>query len=307
MSTTPANEPACKGTQDREIDLVIEGRPRGVDSMTVARLLPSPKRRMIGPFIFVDHMGPVTLPPEVGFDVRPHPHIGLSTITYFFAGENVHRDSLGNVRTNRPGDVNLMTAGGGIVHSERAAPAFRASGGEMHGLQIWVALPESLEDAPPSFEHHPEATLPNISPAPGVTGRVLFGAAFGAQSPIKHPSTPLLVELRFEAGASLEIPSDIDERGVLVIEGALQNGTETLATNQLGVLCSQRRPAMTASEPTHAVLLGGAAHPPRFIEWNFVASSRERIERARDRWKAREFPAIPGDDKEFIPWPENLR
>src|SRR5438067_2435871 len=307
MSTTPANEPGCIDKQDRAIDLVIEGRPRGVDSITVARLLPSPKRRMVGPFIFVDHMGPVTIPPGVGFDVRPHPHIGLSTVTYFFAVENVHRDSLGNERTNRPGDVNVMTAGAGIVHSERAAPACRESGGLMHGVQIWVALPDAHEDDAPRFEHHPEATLPAIAPAPGVSGRVLLGAAFGAQSPIGHPSMPVLVELRLEAGASVEIPVDVAERGVLVIDGVLSVGAETLSTNQLGVLCGERPTAISASTKTHALFLGGPPHPQRFIEWNFVASSRERIELARDRWKARQFPAIPTDDQEFIPWPENLR
>jgi hypothetical protein len=307
MSTTPANEPGCLDARDRVIDLVIEGRPRDVGTITVARLLPSPRRRMVGPFIFVDHMGPVSIPPGVGFDVRPHPHIGLSTVTYFFAGENVHRDSLGNERTNRPGDVNLMTAGGGIVHSERAAGAFRASGGKMHGLQIWLALPEANEDDAPSFEHHPEATLPAVGPARGVSGRVLLGAAFGARSPIQHPSAPVLVELRLEAGSSVALPSDVAERGVLVIEGALRVGAETLSTNQLGVLCGERPTSIEATAATHAMLLGGPAHPPRFIEWNFVASSRERIERARDRWKARQFPAIPTDDEEFIPWPENLR
>jgi redox-sensitive bicupin YhaK (pirin superfamily) len=306
MSTTIANEPSCLDGQDRVLDLVIEGRPRDVGTITVARLLPSPKRRMVGPFIFIDHMGPVSIPPGVGFDIRPHPHIGLSTVTYFFAGENVHRDSLGNERTNRPGDVNLMTAGGGIVHSERAAPAFRASGGKMHGLQIWVALPDANEDDPPSFEHHPEATLPTIAPAPGVSGRVLLGAAFGARSPIRPPSAPVLVELRLEAGSAVDVPTELAERGVLVVDGALRVGSETLATNQLGVLRNGAT-SIEATAATHAMLLGGPPHPPRFIEWNFVASSRERIERARDRWKAREFPVIPTDDQEFIPWPETLR
>ena len=288
---------------ERALELVIEGRARGVGSITVARLLPSPRRHMVGPFIFIDHMGPVEIPPGVGFDVRPHPHIGLSTVTYFFAGENVHRDSLGNERVNRPGDVNLMTAGGGIVHSERAAPAFRAAGGKMHGVQIWLALPDANEDEPPTFEHHPEATLPAIAPAPGATGRLLLGAAFGARSPIRHPSGPLLVELRLEAGAEVEVPGDVAERGVFVVEGALRAGSETLSTNQLGVLSGQPV-SLAATAPTHVMLLGGPAHPPRFIEWNFVASSRERIASARDRWKARQFPAIPTDDQEFIPWPE---
>jgi redox-sensitive bicupin YhaK (pirin superfamily) len=303
MSTTVANEPSCLDSQDRVLDLVIEGRPRDVGTITVARLLPSPKRRMVGPFIFVDHMGPVSIAPGVGFDIRPHPHIGLSTVTYFFAGENVHRDSLGNERTNRPGEVNLMTAGGGIVHSERAAPAFRASGGMMHGLQIWVALPDANEDDPPSFEHHPEATLPAIAPGPGVSGSVLLGAAFGARSPIRHPSAPVLVELRLEAGSTVELPSDVAERAVLVVNGALRVGSETLSSDRLGVLRSGST-SIEATAATHAMLLGGSPHPPRFIEWNFVASSRERIERARDRWKAREFPVIPTDDQEFIPWPE---
>jgi len=317
MSTLPANEPTCVDPDDpadpahaRGVELVIEGRPRDVGSIVVARILPSPRRRMVGPFVFLDHMGPVVLAPGVGFDVRPHPHIGLSTVTYFLAGENVHRDSLGTVQANRPGDINLMTAGRGVVHSERADPAFRAAGGEMHGVQIWLALPDDHEDDPPSFEHHPEATLPAIAPAPGVTGRVLLGAAFGARSPVRHPSAPLLVDLRLDGGAGLELPAELADdapaRAVFVIDGALEVGGETLAVNQLGVLCG-RSAEVSASGPTRAMLLGGPPLPPRFIEWNFVASSRERIEQARDRWKARQFPVIPTDDQEFIPWPELLR
>lgn len=314
MSTLPANDPHCGDPADpaagRPIDLVIEGRPRDVGTIVVARILPSPKRRMVGPFTFLDHMGPIVLAPGVGFDVRPHPHIGLSTVTYFLAGENVHRDSLGTVQVNRPGDVNLMTAGRGVVHSERADPAFRATGGQMHGVQLWLALPDANEDDPPSFEHHPEATLPAIAPAPGATGRVLLGAAFGARSPIRHPSDPLLVDLRLDAGRpialSIEPGADVPERALFVIDGALELGGETLVTNQLGVLCS-RSVQVTATAPTRALLLGGPAMPPRFMEWNFVASSRERIERASDRWKARQFPAIPTDDQEFIPWPDLLR
>src|SRR5689334_22571753 len=197
MSTLPANEPSCADRADaRAVDLVIEGRPRGVGTITVARLLPSPRRHMVGPFIFVDHMGPVELPPGVGFDVRPHPHIGLSTVTYFLAGENVHRDSLGTVQINRAHDLNIMTAGRGVVHSERAEPGFRASGGLMHGVQIWLALPDAHEDDAPSFEHHPAATLPAVAPGGGVRGRVLIGGLFGATSPVRHPSEPLLVDLQ---------------------------------------------------------------------------------------------------------------
>ncbi|HEY1557642.1 MAG TPA: pirin family protein [Kofleriaceae bacterium] len=308
MSTLPANEPKCLDPHDDHvIDLVIEARPRDLGTVTVARVLPSPKRRMVGPFIFADHMGPLVLAPGVGFDVRPHPHIGLSTVTYFFAGENVHRDSLGNVQVNRPGDVNLMTAGRGIVHSERAEPAFRAAGGEMHAVQIWLALTDAHEDDAPSFEHHAEATLPAIAPAPGVRGRVLLGAAFDAISPIRHPSEPMLVELRFDAGASLELPADAAERGLFVIDGTLRVGGDVLAANHLAVLCAGKSARATAGAPARAMWLGGPPPGPRYIEWNFVASSPERIERARDAWKARQFPAIPTDDQEFIPWPENLR
>ena len=338
MSTLPTLDPACVDPAgDPAVDLVIAGRPRGVGSLPVARLLPAAKHRMVGPFIFLDHMGPVVLEPGVGFDVRPHPHIGLSTVTYLFAGENVHRDSLGTVQVNRPGDLNLMTAGRGIVHSERADAGFRTAGGAMHGVQIWLALPDAHEDDEPSFEHHPEATLPAIAPSPGVTGRVLFGAAFGARSPIRHPSEPVLVDLELDAGATVELPADIAERAVFVISGELaisrshsvrdstaddrptddrhaddrdtddRHADDRLTGDQLAVLHTGRPAVLVAHAATRALLLGGAQLGPRLIEWNFVASSRARLDRARDAWKAQQFPKIPGDDNEFIPWPEDHR
>ena len=304
MSTLPANEPSCADPADaRAVDLVIEGRPRGVGSTTVARLLPSPRRHMVGPFIFLDHLGPVELAPGVGFDVRPHPHIGLSTVTYFLAGANVHRDSLGTVQVNRPGDVNLMTAGRGVVHSERAEPAFRASGGAMHGVQIWLALPDAHEDDAPSFEHHPQATLPAIAPGPGARGRVLIGAAFGARSPIRHPSDPLLVDLELDDGAALDLPAAAAERAVFVISGELCIGPDTLEADRLAVLGGSAPVHATARAGTRCLLIGGPPVGPRLIEWNFVASSRERLDRARVAWQERRFPVIPTDDQEFIPWP----
>jgi redox-sensitive bicupin YhaK (pirin superfamily) len=304
MSTLPANEPACVDAEHgRSVDLIVEARPREVGTITVARVLPSPRRRMVGPFVFLDHMGPVELAPGVGFDVRPHPHIGLSTVTYFLAGENVHRDSLGNVQTNRPGDVNVMTAGRGVVHSERADAKFRESGGLMHGLQIWLGLPTEHENDAPSFEHHPKATLPAIAPAAGVRGRVLIGSAFGATSPIRHPSAPVLVDLELDAGAEVALAFEADERALFVVDGELDVGGEALATNRLAVVCAGKTAQVKAKAATRALALGGAAIGPRFIEWNFVSSQRETIERARDAWKAREFPLIPGDDQEFIPWP----
>jgi redox-sensitive bicupin YhaK (pirin superfamily) len=305
MTTLPTDEPRCVDPADAHaIDLVIEGRPRDVGTTTVARVLPSPQRHMVGPFAFLDHLGPVTLAPGVGFDVRPHPHIGLSTVTYFLAGANVHRDSLGTVQTNRPGDLNLMTAGRGIVHSERADPAFRAAGGAMHAVQIWLALPDAHEDDAPSFEHHPAATLPVITPADGVRGRVLLGAAFGARSPVRHPSDPLLVDLELAAGAALEIPGDAAERAVFVIEGELRVADHVLPADRLAVLSAGRQVHVAAAVATRALVLGGPPLGPRFIEWNFVSSSRDKIDRARDAWKARQFPTIPTDDVEFIPWPE---
>jgi redox-sensitive bicupin YhaK (pirin superfamily) len=294
-----------------EIDAVIEGQARPVGTMTVARLLPNLRRRAVGPFVFLDHMGPVTLDPGVGFDVRPHPHIGLSTVTYFFAGENVHRDSLGTVQINRPGDLNLMTAGRGIVHSERADPAFRAAGGLMHGVQIWLGLPLASEDDPPSFHHHPESTLPAIAPAPGVRGHVLLGAAFGARSPVEHPSRPRLVDLQLDAGAAVDVPAlDGDARAVLVIEGVIAIGGVTYAHDHLVVLGVDAAARVEATgAPARVLVLGGPAldGEPRQLDWNFVASSRERIDRARDAWQARTFPTIPGDDVEWIPYPDHPR
>ena len=286
------------------IDIVIEAKPRPVESLTVARVLPALRRRTVGPFVFLDHMGPRELAPGVGFDVRPHPHIGLSTVTYFFAGENVHRDSLGTVRTNRPGDVNVMTAGAGIAHSERADPELRARGGLMHGVQIWLGLPLAHEDDPPSFEHHPQETLPAITPAAGARGRVLLGVAFGARSPIAHPSAPLLVDLELDDGARVELP-DAPERAVLVIDGELALGDAVLARDHLAVVTPGAAAALRARGAARALVLGG---PPldgaRHLDWNFVSSSTEKLAAARARWQARAFPTIPGDDVEWIPYPE---
>ncbi len=303
VSDVPANDPACLETQRPAVDLVIQGRPRDLGTVVVSRILPAARRRMVGPFVFLDHMGPVELAPGVGFDVRPHPHIGLSTVTYFLAGTNVHRDNLGTVQVNRPFDLNLMTAGRGVVHSERAEPGFRATGGVMHGLQIWLALPDAHEDDEPSFEHHPASTLPAIAPGPGVRGRVLLGAAFGATSPVVHPSEPWLIDLELDPGARVEVPVGPPERGVLVVEGQLDVAGEVLGRDHLAVLGAGAAP-LVAIEPTRALVLGGPSPGPRLLEWNFVASTRERIDRARDAWRRQAFPKIPTDADEFIPLPD---
>lgn len=284
------------------VDLVIEGRARGVGTFTVSRLLPYAKRRMIGPFVFLDHMGPITQAPGEGHDVLPHPHIGLSTLTYYLAGANVHRDSIGTVQVNRPGDVNLMTAGRGVVHSERADPETRARGGVMHGVQIWLALPEANEEDAPSFAHHPQATLPEIAPGPGVRGRVLAGTAYGATSPLAHPSAPLLIDLALDAGARVAVP-EAAERGVFVISGTVRIGDVVVGADQLAVLTSEAQDLVAEAE-ARLLVLGGPAMTPRFLDWNFCASSRDRLVRARDDWKARRFPDIPTDHDEFVPYPE---
>jgi redox-sensitive bicupin YhaK (pirin superfamily) len=308
MSEQPAHEPDRQDASAPAVELVVEGRPRDLGTIIVARILPAPRRRMVGPFIFVDHMGPVELPPGVGFDVRPHPHIGLSTVTYFLAGENVHRDSLGTVQINRAHDLNIMTAGRGVVHSERAEPGFRASGGLMHGVQIWLALTDAHEDDAPSFAHHPAATLPSVAPGDGVRGRVLLGSLFGATSPVRHPSEPLLVDLQLDPEAKVDVPADaVPERGVFVMEGEIEIAGERLATDQLAVLSAGVRAAITAGEqPARVMLIGGPPIGHRLIEWNFVASTRERLDAARDAWRARQFPKIPGDAEEFIPFPDTL-
>ena len=302
MSNVSANDPDRVEARAAVVELVIEGRPRDVGTMVVSRILPAARRRMVGPFVFLDHMGPVELAPGVGFDVLPHPHIGLSTVTYFLAGENVHRDSLGTVQVNRPHDVNIMTAGKGVVHSERADPVFREAGGSMHGVQIWLALPDAHEDDEPSFEHHPAATLPEILGG-AVRGRVLIGSAFGATSPIRHPSAPLLVDLELDASAELELPADTIERAVFVIEGELELAGETRAANHLAVLVPGATVHLRAVAPSRVMLIGGVPIGPRLIEWNFVASTRARLDAARDAWRAQEFPKIPTDADEYVPFP----
>jgi hypothetical protein len=273
------------------IDLVIDGRRRDIGGLGVDRLLPSPRRRMIGPFVFLDHMGPTT---HVG-DILPHPHIGLSTVTYLVEGETVHRDSLGTTQLVRPGDLNVMTAGRGVVHSERHDP--ESPPATFHGVTIWLALPEAHEDDAPTFPPYAEASLPALD-EPGIRGRLLAGTAYGLTSPVEHPSQPLLIDLAMEAGACIEVP-DIDERGIYVVSGHVRIDADELHANQLAV-GHGRIEALVSSR---VLVLGGPAMPKRLIDWNFVASTQDRIDRARAAWEAQTFPKIPGDDREFVPLP----
>jgi redox-sensitive bicupin YhaK (pirin superfamily) len=280
---------------------VIDGRERDLGGFTVRRVLPAPGRQMVGPFILFDHLGPARFAAGQGIDVRPHPHIGLATVTFLFAGSLTHRDSLGNVREIQPGDVNWMTAGRGIAHSERTPAAVRPAGPLIHGIQSWVALPDGHEDLAPAFAHHPAATLPRLTVG-DVDLTVIAGQGFGLESPVATLWPTLYVDARMAPGASLELPVEHTERAVYVIEGAVEVGTSIVAAGQMAVV-DPGQCTLQAHGATRALLLGGERFPtPRHLFWNFVASSRERIDAAKQRWQDQEFAPVP-DETEFIPLP----
>jgi hypothetical protein len=287
------------------IDLVIEARPRDLGGFSVRRSLPSAQRRLVGPFIFLDHMGPMALPPGQGMDVRPHPHIGLATVTYLFDGEIDHRDSLGSFQTIRPGDVNWMIAGRGIVHSERSGPEARARGPRMHGIQSWVALPLADEEGEPRFFHHPKSTLPRIE-RDGARLDVIAGSAYGERSPVIAQSPTLYVHAQLDAGARLPVETEFEERAFYVVEGAVRCGGRELHSGALAVLHPGAEALIEAADPARVMIVGGARlDGDRHIYWNFVSSSKQRIESAKDDWKSRRFPSVPGDEVEFVPLPES--
>jgi redox-sensitive bicupin YhaK (pirin superfamily) len=283
---------------------VILARPRDLGGFTVRRTLPSPKRRLVGPFIFWDHMGPASFDPGTGIDVRPHPHINLATITYLFEGEIIHKDSLGSDVAIRPGAVNWMTAGKGIAHSERTGPETRRMGGRVHGIQSWVALPTASEEVEPSFQHLDAKDIP-LAETRGVRLRVLAGRAFGVVSPATPLSPTLYADAAMDAGAELAVPDGFAERAIYMVEGRIAYEDATLEEGAMMVLGTGGTPILRALTPARVMLLGGAPMDgERHIFWNFVSSSPERIERAKRDWKERRFPTIPGDDAEFIPLPE---
>jgi redox-sensitive bicupin YhaK (pirin superfamily) len=285
------------------IELLIESQPKDLGEFEVRRTLPSKDRQRVGPFIFFDHMGPAEFSPGSGVAVRPHPHIGLATLTYLFDGTILHRDSLGHVQPIEPGAVNWMTAGRGIVHSERTPPKMLATGSKLHGLQIWLALPLELEEMDPNFAHYPAADIPIVE-RPGVRAQVVAGTAFGATSPVVTTSDTLYVSLEMQAGASLEVPDGIDERAVYVVAGQLRIAEQTIEVGTMAVLNPKASVSVVATTETTAVILGGATLTgKRYLYWNLVSSSRERIERAKDDWRNGRFEKVPGDD-EFIPLPD---
>ena len=281
---------------------LVHARQRDLGGFVVRRVLPAEGHPMVGPFIFFDHLGPTQFEPGSGIDVRPHPHIALATVTYLFSGSLEHRDSLGNVREIRPGDVNWMTAGRGIAHSERTPQLARAAGEKVHGIQSWVALPDGHEDVEPDFTHYPAKLLPQREIG-GTALSVIAGEALGLRSPVATLWPTLYVHARFAAGATLAMPMEHQERAVYVVHGELAVGDTLVTEGQLAVLTPGSEVSLRANGETRAMLLGGDRFPtPRFIWWNFVASSRERIEQAKQRWAKREFAAVPGET-EFIPLP----
>ena len=286
-----------------ELTLVAPTRDLG-DGFTVRRALPSARRRMVGPFIFFDQMGPVAFRSGQGLDVRPHPHIGLATVTYLFEGEIVHRDSLGTVQSIRPGEVNWMTAGRGIAHSERTAKERRVEGERLFGIQLWVALPRQSEEMEPSFAHTPEAALPVLEDR-GVHLRVVLGSLHGRRSPVAILSEMFYAAATLEAGARLPFPASYEERAAYVAEGGVRVGDDRFEAGTLLLFRRGDEAALEATAQSRVLLLGGApADGSRHIEWNFVSSSRERIAAAKDDWRKGRFPRVPGET-EFIPLPDD--
>lgn len=286
---------------------LIEGRARDLgDDFVVRRVLPAGQQNMVGPFIFFDHMGPVSFAPGPAINVQPHPHIGLATVTYLFDGEILHRDSLGSMQEIHPGDVNWLVAGRGIVHSERTTPRSLAKGVRLHGIQSWVALPDGHEDDEPQFHHHPRASLPLVE-RNGTQLRVIAGEAFGRRSPVAVAWPTLYVDASLPGGSHFELGSDHEERAVYVAEGRVLLDDESVAAGTLAVLAPGSTAQLSSTDSARLMLLGGARFPtPRLISWNFVASSAGRIEQARQDWRERDrhrFADVPGDAQGFTPLP----
>jgi hypothetical protein len=270
----------------------------------VRRTLPSKPRRMVGPFIFVDQFGPARLPPGRGMDVRPHPHINLATVTYLFEGAIEHRDSIGSHQVIEPGAINLMTAGRGIVHSERSPSAERVGGPALYGMQTWLALPDGKEEIDPAFEHVDGAALPLVE-GEGISARVLMGTLWGKSAGVTQHSGTIYADIILDAEVSIPIDAEADERAVLVTEGSASLDGDRLEPFTLYVLAPGQPMTLRAETPSRIMLLGGEAFATqRHVFWNFVSSSRERINQAKEDWKARRFPLVPGDEEEFIPLPE---
>ena len=284
------------------VEVLLQPQEKDLGGFSVRRLLPSAERRMVGPWIFFDHMGPADFPPGQGITVRPHPHINLATVTYLFEGEILHRDSLGSLQPIVPGDINLMVAGRGIVHSERQRPEITAKAHRLHGLQLWLALPDADEEIEPAFHHYPGADIPTRT-IDGVPVRVMMGSAYGATSPVKTFADTLYVEAQLKTGQRLVLP-ETAERALYVVSGTLRLGGMTLPEHSMAILSGASNLVVEATADSRMALIGGEPLGQRFIDWNFVSSRKERIEQARADWRAGRYPRVSGDEEEFIPLPD---
>lgn len=285
------------------IDMIILPRTSDIGGLEVRRALPFRDRRMVGPFIFWDQMGPGEMLAGQGLDVRPHPHIGLSTVTYLFDGSIDHKDSLGCSQRIRPGDINLMNAGRGIVHSERSGPDVRARPSRIYGIQSWVAQPKVHEEDSPSFTHTGAEALPVFADA-GASGRVILGSHEGLRSPVETQWDTLYLDLALEPGTRFRVPA-AEERALYVLSGTIVIAGAEYEPMRMLILHPGDEAVVEAKTAVRMMVLGGAAMDgPRFIYWNFVSSSQDRIEQAKTDWKARQFPTVPGDEVEFVPLPE---
>lgn len=314
MTWNPVQAPDCPegGTLD-SIETLIIPRSRDLGGFEVRRALPAPARQMVGPFIFFDQMGPAEFLTGGGIDVRPHPHIGLATVTYLYKGEFHHRDSTGADQMVYPGEVNWMIAGGGVTHSERTSERMRRQPGSLFGIQTWVALPEKDEETQAAFEHHDKQALPFLEEG-GKQVRLILGSAWGARAPVKTFTETFYADVLLEAGASLPLPDDHEDRGIYVVEGSIIVAGQTFEAGRMMVFRPGDRISLQAGERGARVMaLGGETlNGPRYISWNFVASSQEKIDAAKQEWAQRDFEKgrfhlPPGDEAEFIPLPEDPR
>lgn len=302
---TDDRQQECEERSTDAVELVIRARPRDLGGFSVRRVLPAVRRRLVGPFIFFDHMGPATFAPGEGVNVRPHPHIALATITYLFEGAIFHRDSVGSAQAIRPGDVNWMIAGKGIVHSERTPPVESAAGHRLHGFQTWVALRKEEEEREPAFLHHPASSLPVVKQQ-GVELRIVSGHAYGQSAPTPTLTPTLYVDARIAAGSVVDLPVEHEQRALYVADGTIECEGETFGEGTMVVFRPGARVRVRGGLDAKSMILGGAPiDGERFIWWNFVASSKERIERAKLDWREGRFAKVPGDEVEFIPLPES--
>ena len=297
----PAGANATPSTTDNSVLQILQPHLADLGDFMVRRALPSRLQRKVGPWIFFDHAGPAQFAPGTGVDVRPHPHINLATVTYMFEGQFLHRDSIGSVQVIKPGDINLMVAGKGIVHSERTPPDLRRAGHTLHALQLWLALPEADEEMEPAFYHYPAAQLPATAIS-GVQLRVLMATAFGLTSPVKTFAQTLYIEALLQKGQRLPVPH-AEERAVYLAKGSLRIDGTPVDEFSMAILGAADEITLEATTDCRVALIGGEKLSARFMEWNFVSSRQERITQAKQDWQARRFATVPGDAQEFIPLP----